>query len=59
MALLILGGAILVFFLYFLTLFFQIQGMENRLDSALKNVEICLLKEFGEVNHGIDDEENN
>ena len=57
MALIILGGAIVVFFLYLLTLFFQIQGMESRLDDALKNVEICLLKEFGEVSNGSEDEE--
>ncbi|MDC3250091.1 hypothetical protein OAU52_00520 [bacterium] len=57
MALIILGGAIVVFFLYLLTLFFQIQGMENRLDDALKNVEICLLKEFGEVSNGPEEDE--
>lgn len=57
MALIILGGAIVVFFLYLLTLFFQIQGMESRLDDALKNVEICLLKEFGEVSNGSEEDE--
>ncbi len=35
---------------FFLMLFFQFQRIETKLDEALKDVEVFMLKEFGEIN---------
>lgn len=48
-AVVLLGLALVVFFFLLANLFFQINSMEKRLDDALKNAEIYLLREFGEV----------
>ncbi len=48
----LLGATILGFGLYFLSLFFQIQRIEKDIDNTLKDVEVFLLKEFGELSPG-------
>lgn len=49
LAVIILGLALIGFFLYLSTLFFQLYGMEKRLDDCLRNAEVYLLKQFGEI----------
>ena len=45
----LLGATILGFGLYFLSLFFQLNRIDQKIDDALKDVEVFMLKEFGEI----------
>lgn len=48
-AVVLLGLAIFGFFLYLATLFFQLHAMQTKLENCLRNSEVFLLKQFGEV----------
>jgi hypothetical protein len=34
---------------FFLVIYFQFQRIENKIDNAVKDVEVFMLKQFGEV----------
>ncbi len=47
--LILMGFVLFGFAMYLGSLYFQLNAMHQRLDDSLKDMEVYLLKEFGEV----------